>query len=100
MKFPTGPALLSAGEETEFTAYCFERKGRTYVVTWHTTGEGMLNIPLSADDVVYENEIGGEQIAFEKTADGISIPVAGRRYLSTALPKDEVVSAFKKAELV
>ncbi len=80
------------------SAFVFERENRNYVVCWHTSGEGMLK--LAVNDAVYENEPGHEKIAFERCDDGIVIPVAGRRYLSSALSKAELVEAFKNASFI
>jgi len=81
-------------------AFWFEREGRAYVVYWHTEGEGKLALSLNAADVTCEVQLGGEAAAVETTADGIVVPVAGKRYLSTTLAKEELIRAFENAQIV
>ena len=84
----------------EVRAFFFERKGRNYVVFWHTTGCGKLKLELPAEQVCCEKELGREAISFEAVCDGITIPVAGRSYLSTTLSKEALLEAFQNAKLL
>ena len=88
----------AAGGDTRFSAYVFERGGKTWVVCWHNVGSGTLTLPL-AGDVAYLAEVDGAEIPMEQTADGLRLPVAGRQYLCTDLPRETVTEAFRKAKL-
>ena len=77
----------AAGGNQEVSAFVFERKSRNYVVCWHTTGNGRLILFLDADNLVYENELGGEKLPIEKKRASSVIDIEKRRYLSTTLPQ-------------
>ncbi len=81
-------------------AFFFERGGKNYIVCWHTTGGGKLKLDLKPEQISYEKELGGEAISFESGCDGITIPVAGRYYLSTTLSKEALLEAFQNAKLL
>lgn len=82
-----------------FSAYVFERNGKTYVVCWHKSGDGELYIDIDADDFVYSDKIGGEPIVC-KILDGKTVlPVSGRMYLSTDIPREKIKEIFEKALL-
>lgn len=90
----------AAGGDSRLTAYLFERKNKTYVVCWHTEGEGKLVLPLSADDIVYEARLGGEKLAVEAQGQDVVLAVAGKRYISSTLSAEEVTEAFEKARFL
>ena len=66
---------------------------------WHTTSCGKVKLSLPADQICYEKELGGEAIPFASCGSSVTIPVAGRSYLSTTLPKETLLTAFQNAEL-
>ncbi len=86
--------------DTDVSAFIFDRNGRSYVVCWHNTGSGYLSLPLSCKDVIYEAEIGGEKLAIEAGENSVTIPLAGRYYLSSSLPKKVLKEAFINAILL
>lgn len=77
----------------------FERKGKSYVVCWHTTGSGILSLPLRAEDVTYEEELGGRKLEVISQGDSILITIDDRHYVSTNMPKEKLVDAFVNAAL-
>ncbi|MBQ3573967.1 MAG: hypothetical protein IJA16_05155 [Clostridia bacterium] len=90
---------VASGSE-DISAYVFERLGKTYVVCWHKKGSGKLSLPLKAQDIKYEEELGGAVIPVEE-ADGLAvIPVENRRYLSSELSKEAIVEAFCSAKII
>lgn len=89
----------AAGASTEMTAYVFERRGKTYVVCWHNTGSGKLELPLTADDMSYEAELGGDKVEMILEDGQVILPLDGKRYFSTALSREQVVAAFEQAKL-
>lgn len=89
----------AANGNEQVRAFAFERKGKSYVVCWHTTGCAQLSLPIACDTLVYEKEIGGEQLPLTVEKDSSVISLEGRRYLSCKLPLNELVDAFIKAEI-
>ena len=82
------------------SAFVFERNGNTYVVVWHTKGSGELYIPIFDSNISYLDEIGGNEVPFEEKEEGIIISIGDRRYLVSELPKEKIITAFKKAKIV
>ncbi len=81
-------------------AFCFQRAGRNYAVCWHTTGSGNLQLALPGHAVTYEQELGGKTISFDSCGSDITIPLAGRSYLSTCLPMETLLTAFENGHLI
>jgi len=90
----------AASGSTDVTAYAFERNGKVYVVCWHTTGSGKLWLPIAADQICYEEEIGGERIDVMPVENGCVIPLEGRRYVSCCLSKKILIDGFKRAKII
>ena len=90
----------AAGGDKRVSAYVFERGGKIWAVCWHNTGSGILELPLRDPDAVYAAQIDGEAIAVERNADGMKLPVSGRRYLRTGLSREALVQAFCAAKLL
>ena len=88
-----------AGGSDKVTAYVFERKGKSYVVCWHNEGEGYLTLPLSAAQITYEEEIGGEKAECIDLGNSVKLAVAGRRYISSNLTKNEMIALLQNATL-
>ena len=76
------------------SAFSFTRNGESYVVYWHRTGSGKLNLPLNAADFQVMEELWQQPIS---VSDGI--PVDKRRYVKSKLPVEQLIAAFQKAEL-
>lgn len=89
----------AAGGDERLSAYVFERKGKVWVVCWHTTGSGILSLPVEAQDVVCETEIGRGRIPIKLLQGRIEFTVSDRCYISSTLPKGTIVEAFEKAVL-
>ena len=79
------------------SAFYFERAGKRWVTCWHNTGAGSMFLPLAAGDFAYTDAIGSDTIAPEVTADGVLLPLEGKRYLCTELTKEELLAAFEEA---
>jgi len=88
-----------AGGSDKVTAYVFERKGKSYVVCWHNESEGYLTLPLSAEQITYEEEIGGEKAECIDLGNSVKLAVAGRRYISSNLTKNEMIALLQNATL-
>lgn len=86
--------------EKDVTAYVFDRAGKNYVTFWHTKGEGKLALSLTASDIVLEKDIGKEKLGFDVSGKDIVVVASGKKYISTALSKDDLVRAFENAKLM
>lgn len=89
----------TAGGSEDVLAFIFERNGERYVVYWHTSGSGSLELPLDAKDVTLQKKLGGEPIPFSAGEGTITIPVGGRCYLRSSLAKEKLIEAFQNSEL-
>ena len=77
----------------------FEREGARWVVYWHETGEGSLELPLGGCQYTVSDAIGGEPLAVPSSAGASVIPAGAKRYLRTELSEAEIVRAFAAAKL-
>ena len=90
----------AASGDASVRVFTLERRGRSFAVIWHTTGEGELWLPLNCEDFKYEDELGGEIIAPVAKYGGAVIPLSKRRYISTSLSMDALKSAIEKSKLI
>ena len=89
---------VASGSE-DITAYTFERRGKSYAVLFHNTGSATIRLPLSADAITYEDEVGGNKIPLTESEGYTSLVVDDKHYLSTNLDMDTLVSALKNAKI-
>ncbi len=87
------------GDET-VTVFLLRRQEKTCAVCWHNTGSGCLSLPLIDAEIIYTDRLGGEEISVQRAGDALLLPVEGKRYLITDLPKETLAQAFAKAKLV
>jgi hypothetical protein len=88
------------GKEQGARAFLFERHGEVYVVYWHTSGEGILELPLEARQLVIMKELGKPQ-RVEGRANTVKLPLGERRYLACkSLARHQVIAAFRTARLL
>ena len=88
-----------AGGEPSIRAFVFERKGKVYVVYWHTSGEGRIELPLPGNRIRLMEQL-GRDVAMQATSDKVIVPVGKRRYLETdGLTKQQVIAAFQQAKI-
>ena len=78
-------------------AFFFGRKGASWVVYWHGSGEGTVKLPFAAKDVELLDEVAGKPVAFETAAGSVVLPAGRRRYLKTDLSRKTVEKAFAGA---
>jgi hypothetical protein len=86
-----------AGGNPNIRAFIFTRSGKTYVVYWHTSGEGYLKLEADKDMVHLFREFGYDT-PIQVRGKAILIPLGERRYLQFDLPANEVISIIKKAK--
>ena len=88
----------AAGGDMKVRAFIFERKGLRCVVYWHTSGEGTLKLPIA--DATLRKELYEDALPVETADGGILLPIGSRRYLTASLSREELISAFERAELI
>lgn len=80
-------------------AFIFKRNDENYVVYWHASGSGNLDLILDAKDITLEKNLGGESVEFSIGENSITIPVDERCYLRSNLSKEKLIYAFENANL-
>ncbi len=90
----------AAGGNKDVLAFLFERKGECTVVFWHATGSGSLELPLDGKAVSLQKELGGKSVPFSSGSGTVTVPIGGRCYLRSSLPKEKLIEAFEKAKLL
>lgn len=81
-------------------AFVFARAGNAYVVYWHTSGEGTLEVPMQGKKLCLMDGLDKERLPIKRTDGGISIPAGKRRYLECpGISRDVVTRAFQKANV-
>jgi hypothetical protein len=89
-----------AGRDGPARAFIFTRKAKVYVVFWHTSGEGSMEIPLDAVKARLMPELGKPR-TMPKVAGGIRVPLAGRMYLECdGVSHETIVRAFQHARIL
>ncbi len=79
------------------SAFYFERKGKHYVVCWHTQNAADFSLELNPMLVSYTESIGGAQTDIKRLQNNVVIPIKGKRYLCYDGSKEELIAAFEKA---
>jgi hypothetical protein len=89
-----------AGRDGPARAFIFTRKAKVYVVFWHTSGEGSMEVPLDAIKTRLMPELGKPQTV-PRVAGGIRVPLAGRMYLECdGVSHETIVQAFQNARML
>jgi hypothetical protein len=87
-----------ANESENMRAFVFTRNNKTWVVYWHTDGEGRLELPVSSKNIRLFESL-GKEIPLRGDEKEVSIPVGGRRYIELNLSKNEVADLFARATI-
>ena len=89
-----------AGAKLPGRAFSFERNGNIWAVYWHTSGEGLLELPIEAKALTLMQEL-GRPLAVKKSRRGLELPLGERRYLKfDKLTRQEVIAAFQNAKIL
>ncbi len=92
--------IKGAAGGSDILAFGFRRQGESYLVFWHASGSGMLELDLPRDKVRLLAEIDGAALDFTGDSKTCRLPVAGRQYLASSLPLADLVAAMQKARLL
>jgi hypothetical protein len=79
-------------------AFIFNRNNKTWVVYWHNSGEGVIELPVNSDKISLFEEP-GKQIKITVDEESVTIPVGNRRYIEFDLSKKEVLNLFSRARV-
>lgn len=90
----------AARDSGDLQAFYFARGDRNYVVCWHKKGSGMLKVRIDPEQIVYQKELGGDKVPCAVSDGYVIIPVSGRHYISSALPKEKLLEAIRDAEMI
>ena len=91
----------AAGGNPKLRAFVLERRGTPWVVYWHSSGEGRLEIPSAGGRLKLFQELAGRlQEVAPQPGRGV-LPLSGRRYLKCEeVNRAEVVQLFAQARLL
>ena len=87
-----------ANGSKDVRAFIFERNNKTWVVYWHISGEGELELPVSSDKISLFEEL-GKEMPLQENTENITVPVGNRRYIQFNLSNKEVIDLFSKANI-
>lgn len=90
----------AASGNPDIIAYYFIRGGKSCVIYWHRSEDKRLALGCPASSFVLRERPGGDIIAVTQSDGRAIVPVSGRRYIESELTKEELFSAFEKAELL
>ncbi len=92
--------IIMADKNSKIRAFIFERKGTVWVSYWHTSGKGVIEIPLSAHIIKLFDKPGEEIKIGKQNKNRVKIPVGERRYIRFNLSKHDVIQLFAKVKVV
>lgn len=81
--------------DPKLCAFAFERNGRSWAVCWHAEGNGLLRLQL--EGAVVQKELYEAPSAPNETG---LLPIGRRCYISAEVPREVLVQAFARAELL
>ncbi len=87
-----------ANGSKDVRAFIFERNNITWVVYWHSRGEGNMELDVESSKLQLFEEL-GEELPLDGNENKTTVPVGNRRYLAFDLSFDEVVELFEKAKI-
>lgn len=93
-------AGVGEGAKVPVRSFVFERDGYTWIVYWHVDGEGMLSLPVKADQVAVFDEFAGKPVATRPVGDGVAIPAGNRRYMRTTMSRQTAIEAMRSATIL
>ncbi len=89
-----------AGKEVPGRAFIFEHEGNVWVAYWHTSGQGLLELPLGVKQMTLMREL-GTPLAIKGNSKEVKLPLGELRYLEFhELTRKEVIAAFQNARIL
>ena len=88
-----------AGKSSEIRAFIFDRNNVPWVVYWHISGEGSINLPVNAEKISLFEEPGIE-IPVSASNGNITLPAGNRRYIQFNMTEEEVLDLFANSSIL
>ncbi len=79
-------------------AFIFERNHMSWVVYWHMSGEGTVELPVNPEKIRLFTEP-GKEMPVTVNNEHVILPVGNRRYLQFNLSQEEVIDLFAQANI-
>ncbi len=91
----------AAEGDARVRAFIFERKGSPWIVYWHPSGDGRLEVPVSTGKLQLFNDLAGVAQKVEVQTGKATLPLNNRCYLKCeGMKRDEVVRCIEKARIL
>lgn len=87
---------ITSDQERPIRAFVFQRNGKTCIVYWHMSGSGTISLNIDKNSLSLKDEK-GNNIPFSSQNGKSVLPAAGRLFLETDLPQQEVINRFRKS---
>jgi hypothetical protein len=97
--YPYKQIQVTKENTNDIRAFIFRRSGKTYVVYWHTSGYGRIELNIDWRKANLFKEL-GKEIKIHKAGRKIIIPADNRRYLEVDLPMEKIIEAFRNAKVI
>jgi len=88
----------AANGNLDLRAFVFSRKGKVWVVYWHASGEGTMELSVSSDKMILFEKL-GKEIPLEGNGEHTMLPIGERRYIQFNLSKKAVIELFSRAKI-
>jgi hypothetical protein len=89
-----------AGADKPGRAFVFERHGITYVVFWHASGGGKIEVPLGDEQVRLMKNL-GKPMNFKGGKKSVTLPLGPKMYLECrGVSRQTAVAAFQNARIL
>lgn len=90
----------AAGEDSNLSAFWFTRNGENYVVYWHNTGSGNLQLNTAADTISVTEQLWEAPFPLQSdNGECCLLPAGKRRYVRSKLPVEKLIQLFQSAIL-
>lgn len=81
--------------QDDIAVFTFTRGDRRWAVLWHKTGSEQITLPLADPTLTCRRDLDGDDLPVTVTAEGVTLTVEGKIYLSTALSECDLQNAFR-----
>lgn len=87
-----------AGQDAPVSAFWFTRGDENFVVYWHKTGTGNLQLNTASDTISVTDQLWENPIPLQSSSEESCILPAGkRRYVRSRLPVEKLIELFRSA---
>lgn len=88
-----------AGEDFPVSAFWFTRGGENFVVYWHKTGIGNLQLNTAADSISVTDQLWEAPLSLQSGEGFCVLPAGKRRYVRSKLPVNTLIQLFQTATI-